>query len=100
MEVSWVLLGLLPSSSKNKLSRKCVLLGLELARHCITITWLSSMSPTYKTWLKDISEWAAVEEVWIRHIQRDDKLEEDTHAWSTLLCDLKVSQELEPAENI
>ncbi|KAJ1176738.1 hypothetical protein NDU88_002005 [Pleurodeles waltl] len=94
MNVSQVLLGLLPSPAKKKLNRKFVLLGLVPTKRRIVVAWLSLTPPTYAEWLKDVSDWVIAEEVQMRHVYRDDKFEDDIHAWSTMLIELRESKDL------
>ncbi|KAJ1099712.1 hypothetical protein NDU88_004811 [Pleurodeles waltl] len=79
LETLQVLLGLIPSPSPRKLSRKFVILGLRLAKSCVAIKWLS---PT-----RDITEWATVDEVHMKHVRIDDKLEDNLRpgrvSWQT-----------------
>ncbi|KAJ1170431.1 hypothetical protein NDU88_002308 [Pleurodeles waltl] len=78
------LLGLLPRDQKRQLSRRFAVLGLTVAKRRIAIHWMSDRGPTKESWVKDLLEWATVEEERIRQTRKDAKLPEVLLAWGLM----------------
>lgn len=91
-EMRTVLLGLLPTPKNKKLTRKLVMLGLILAKRRIAISWRSPNPPCIKSWLSDWSEWATAEAICMKRVRHNEKVEDDLHAWTAMLTDIKDMQ--------
>lgn len=85
-EIRMVLLGLLPTREKKKLSRKFNLLG-QVLENCNSLA-VPPCLPCQRVGGK-MCEWATAEAVCMKLVCTDHKLEDDLRAWALMLVDLR-----------